>query len=287
MDRLRIKVHGHEVMTYSFGTGEKVLMLVHGGPGCPSNYLRDSHAHLVDQGFRIVTWDQLGCGESDKPTDRHLWQIPRFVEEMECVRKTLKLGKIHLLGQSWGGVLSLEYCLTYPQFVQSFIAANTAFNLPLMQRGFERLKLALGIETVTMMARREAEESTLHPEYQSVATILMHRHLCRAEIWPEAFKYSMKNIGESVFTSLFGKHFFNCTGSMRDYNRTNELHKLKMPCLILHGEYDEIIPELATMAKDHIPQSKLVIFRNCSHTPFFEDPHSYFKEITHFLKVQK
>jgi proline iminopeptidase len=75
-------------------------LVLHGGPGVPCSYVRDAHLRYAKEGFRVVSWDQLGCGESDQPDDRSLWQIPRFVEEVETVRTTLGLGKVYLLGNS-------------------------------------------------------------------------------------------------------------------------------------------------------------------------------------------
>ena len=111
MRRKRIAVDGYKVPTYTEGSGNHVLLVVHGGPGVPCSYVRDAHLRYAKQGFRVVSWDQLGCGESDRPDDPSLWQIPRFVEELETVRTTLGLGKIYLLGNSWGGMLATEYCL--------------------------------------------------------------------------------------------------------------------------------------------------------------------------------
>lgn len=279
-----IDVDGYKVMIYTAGEGDNTLLLLHGGPGVPCNYLRDSHHLYADKGYKVVTWDQLGCGESDKPDDDSLWTIERFVEEVETVRQALNLTNIHLLGQSWGGVLGLEYCFRYQKHIQTFIAANTSFCLPLMQRGFERIKLALGQDTVRMMAKREAQKTTDHPEYQAAASLLLHRHICRAEKWSESLQYSLNNIATNVLSKVFGNHLFNCTGSIRHYDKIHELHKIKVPTLILHGEWDYIIPECATLAHDHLSNSEFVLLNDCSHEPFDEDPDQYHAALLNFLK---
>ena len=99
----KVKIGKHKVVTYSYGDGKEILFLLNGGPGLPCNYLRDPLLRMVDAGYRVVTYDQLGTGESDKPKDTSLWTIGRYVEEVETVRQALGLGKIHLLGHSWGG----------------------------------------------------------------------------------------------------------------------------------------------------------------------------------------
>ena len=280
----KISIGNHKIMTYSAGFADNTLLLLHGGPSSRSNYLRESHQVFTQHGFRVVTWDQLGCGESDRPTDnKSLWQISRFVEEVETVRSSLDLGKVHLFGHSWGGILGLEYCINYPQNIKTFIPANTAFDLPRMQRGFERKKLALGEETYTMMARREADGTMKHPEYQAALTLLLRRHLCRAEVWTEALEYELHPDEKHARHEMFGPYPFNCTGNIRDYNRMDQLESIAVPTLIIHSEHDYIVPDLASMARDRLPNAELAMFKNCSHLPFYEEPEIYQKTLLAFL----
>lgn len=280
--RRAIAVDEHRVMTFTAGAGPRTVLLVHGGPGCPSRYLRDSHEALADRGLRLVTWDQLGCGESDHPADPSLWTLDRFVAEMETVRATLGLDEIDLLGQSWGGVLGLEYLLRHPGRVRTFVAADTAFDLAGMQRGFDRKKQALGDETITMMARHEAEGTTDHPEYQAAVTLLMYRHVCRLHPWPESLSWCMQNLGEDVFAQMFGPYFFQCTGTLRDWDRMDALEAVENPVLLVHGEHDYIVPELAARARDRLPNATLAFFPECSHMPFFEAPEQYLDALCAF-----
>lgn len=282
--RRRVAVNGHQVMTYSAGSGPRTLMLVHGGPGCPSRYLRDSHAALLQPGLRLVTWDQLGCGESDRPNDSTLWTVERFLAELDTVQAALELPVVDLLGQSWGGMLGLEYLLQHPERVRTFIAADTAFDLPRTQRGFEQRRRALGSETVVMMTRHEAEGTTDHPAYQAAVTLLMHRHLCRTHPWPEALHWCLQNLGSEVFAHMFGPYFFQCSGSLRHWDRMDDLSRVKVPVLLVHGEHDYVAPELAAMARDRLPNARLAFFPGGSHMPFFEDPVRYQEVVQQFLR---
>jgi proline iminopeptidase len=284
--RKEVIYRGHKIMTYSYGQGDETLLLVSGGPGCPCNFLRDTHGLYADQGFHVVTWDQLGCGESDVVDDPSFWEIDRFVDEVEHVRKSLNLRNIHLLGQSWGGVLGLEYLLKFPDLVKTFIITSGSFNLPLMQRGFERHKAALGPETVRMMAMREGNRTTDHPEYQAAYTLLVYRHLCRLPEWPECFLASL-NISKKMCSKMFGNALLNCTGLLRNYDRIGDLWSVKQPCLLLHGEYDYIVAECATQACDHLPNAELHILKNCSHHTFLEDPQTYHQLLSAFLSKNK
>ncbi len=106
--RYNVQVDGHNLVVYSFGEGDEVLLCLNGGPGLPCDYLRDAHGWLKEHNLRVVAFDQLGTGASARPTDVSLWEIRRYVEEVETVRQALGLGRVHLLGHSWGGWLGIE-----------------------------------------------------------------------------------------------------------------------------------------------------------------------------------
>ena len=129
------------------------IFLLNGGPGLPCNYLRDPHIKLIKKGFRIFTYDQLGCGKSSKPTNSTLWDINRYVEEVEYVRKEFNLGKIILLGHSWGGWLGIEYAIKYQNNIEKLILENTCGDMPHMISELERLRGNLGSETLKMMMK--------------------------------------------------------------------------------------------------------------------------------------
>ena len=183
-ETIEVAIDGYKTVAYSFGAGDEVLLCLNGGPGLPCDYLREPHAPLADHGYRVVAYDQLGCGRSDKPKDPSLWTIARYVEEVETLRQALGLGRVHLLGQSWGGWLSIEYALTYHDNLKTLILANTCGDMPHLTRELDIHRAALGAETVAMMQRHEAEGSLDHPEYAAAITLLNYRHVCRLAEWP-------------------------------------------------------------------------------------------------------
>jgi len=280
----RVRVPGGEVVTYSLGEGDRTVVVISGGPGCACDYMRESHKHYIKEGFRVVAWDQLGSGQSDRPADRSLWAIPRFVEELETVRATLNLGKIDVIGNSWGGVLGLEYALAYPQQLNRFVMCNIAVNAALMNQGFKQCKLALGHETAKMIALREAEGTTSHPEYQAAVTLLNYRHLCRIDTWPEPLVVSLKDVGPASAT-MFGPYLYHCTGTLATWDRTADLHRVKVPVLLISGEHDYVLPEYVAISLQHLPDARMKIFRNCSHMPMWEAPNAYHETVLDFLKT--
>ena len=265
------------------GKGEHVLFLLNGGPGLPCDYLRDPHIHLVEEGYRIVAFDQLGCGNSDRPEDVSLWNITRYVEEVETVRKELGIVNFHLLGQSWGGWLSIEYALTYPDEIRSLILANTCGDLQHLTTELNRMREALGSETVAMMLHHEAMGTIDHPEYQAAITILNYRHVCRLKEWPSSLLASVDDWNMGPYGTMQGPNEFLYIGNLKDWNRISDMDSLEMPTLIITGTHDEIGPACASRMNNVLPNSEVVVFHNSSHVPFYEEPDLYFKELQIFL----
>ena len=278
-----IKVDGYNVVSYSYGKGEKILLLLNGGPGLPCDYLRDPHIHLVEEGYRIVAFDQLGCGNSDRPEDDSLWNITRYVEEVETVRKELGIVNFHLLGQSWGGWLSIEYALTYPDEIRSLILANTCGDLQHLTTELNRMREALGSETVAMMLHHEAMGTIDHPEYQAAITILNYRHVCRLKEWPSSLLASVDDWNMGPYGTMQGPNEVLYIGNLKDWNRISDMDSLEKPTLIITGTHDEIGPACASRMNNVLPNSEVAVFHNSSHVPFYEEPDLYFKELKFFL----
>lgn len=278
-----VSVDGYNVMTYSFGTGNDVVFCLNGGPGLPCDYLRDSHSCLSLEGYRVVAFDQLGTGASDRPDNPALWTIERYVAETETVRQALGLGKVHMVGQSWGGWLAIEYALTHPAALKTLILENTVADIPHLVSELNRLRGALGPETVAMMQRHEARGTLSHPAYQAAVTLLNYRHVCRLDEWPEPVKRSLNDWNMGPYVAMQGPNEFLYTGNMKNWNRVPDLHKIKVPVLITTGQHDELTPACALRMKQELNQAELHVFPNSSHMPFFEEPAAFFPVLLDFL----
>jgi len=282
-ERIEIEVDGHKVVAYSYGAGDNVVFLLNGGPGLPCDYLRDAHIFLREHGYRVVAFDQLGCGASSRPTDPALWSITRYVEETETVRRALGLGKVHLLGHSWGGWLAIEYALTYPEALATLILEDTASDLPHLMSEMHRLRSALGPQTVEMLLAHEADGSYDHPEYQAAITLLNYRHVCRLMEWPAPIMASLSDWNMAPYMAMQGPNEFLYIGNLKDWNRTADLAKITCPSLITVGRHDEITPACALRMKQNLRGSELVVFPNSSHMPFYEEPAAYDAALLGFL----
>jgi len=282
-ERYEVEVDGFKVVAYSFGTGDEVVFCLNGGPGLPCDYLREAHSCLIDEGYRIVAFDQLGTGASDRPADAGLWTIGRYVEETETVRKALNLGKVHMLGHSWGGWLAIDYALTYPENLKTLILEDTVADMPYLVQELERLRAALGSETVAMMQKHEAQGTIDHPEYLAAITILNYRHVCRLSVWPAPVKRSLDDWNMGPYGTMQGPNEFLYTGNLKDWNRVPDLPKIAVPVLITCGEHDELTPACALRMKLGLPDAELKVFANASHMPFYENPQAYYPAVLDFL----
>ena len=282
-ETIRLTIDGHNVLAYSFGSGSEVLFCMSGGPGAPCDYVRDSHSHLADHGYRVVIHDQLGTGASDRPKDKSLWRVERFVAEVETVRTALGLGNVHLLGQSWGGMLALEYALAHPEGVKTLISVNGLADTPLTLLHMERLRSPLGSETVTMMARHEADGTTEHPEYKAAVTLLEYRHLCRLATWPAPLQRSHAGINMDIYGSMWGPNEMTCIGTLRHWSVVDRLSRITQPALVISGLYDEVAPPVAAQIQRGLANAEIKVFPNSSHTPFFEESEAYFAVLRDFL----
>ena len=277
---------GHRIATYRAEAArpDRVLVLLNGGPGLPCDYLLTPHLALVEHGWSLFSYDQLGCGNSDKPEDDSLWTLDRYVAELEEIAALSGLESFHLLGHSWGTWLGTEYALRNQSRIEKYVFADGDCDTPHLVAQLQRLRSALGFETVEMMKRHEAEGTIEHPEYQAAITLLNYRHVCRLQQWPEPLTRSLDQWNMGPYTAIQGPNEFTYTGNIRDWTLVPKLPELGMPCLVLCGEHDELPVACSARIHDALPDSRLKVFAGCSHMPFYEDPPAYFAAVRGFLE---
>jgi proline iminopeptidase len=277
-----IDVGDGRVWYESAGEGQHTLLLLHGGPGGNSEDLAQ-FLDLADRGFRVVRYDQLGSWRSDKPDDLALWRVPRFVAEVERVRQALDLGQMHLLGQSWGSFLALEYALHHQRHLRSLILASGAASTRECVAGMNSWRRELPVETQETMARFEASGEYEHPDYLVAMETLYRRNFCRVWPYPEPVNIAMQHMAMPVYTTMWGPNEFTCTGNLIEWDRTDRLGEISVPTLITVGEYDEVHPSCAETMHRGIRGSELVVFPDCGHLVHLETPEQYRAVLLNFL----
>jgi proline iminopeptidase len=283
---------GYRVAYRTFGTGSRSLLGLHGGPGASSHYL-DRLSEVVGGDLKLVLYDQLGGGDSDRPEDPSLWQIPRFIREVETVRKALDLGVVTLYGQSWGGMLALAYTLEYPGNVNALVLSNTYASGKHYLLDISEHRMALGADLHALMLRREFEDDPTAPDYQDAVLELNSRHLRRSSPYdPARSRREFEEVAAEYLTdlgpayALWGPHEFRGTGPQAHFDISDRLREIRVPALILCGWYDELSPRRCSRPlADGIPDNEYVIFGNSSHLTILEkEADLYLAVIRDFLE---
>ena len=281
-----IEIDGdYKVWTKKVGLGKIKMLTLHGGPGCTHEYFECFEDFLPQEGVEFIYYDQLGSAYSDKPADKSLWRMERFVEEVESVRKGLGLENFYLYGQSWGGMLGIEYALKYGQHLKGLIISNMTASIPAYLKYVNELRAQFPVEIQKMMADYEAKEQWDAPEYQKFVTEqLYNKHICRIVPWPEPVTRMFNHLATPVYNTMQGNNEFVVTGTFKDWDRWADLHKITMPTQLIVGRYDSMRVEDIQKMKTSIPHSRIGICENGSHLSMWDDQDAYFKILIDYLK---
>lgn len=282
-----VTVQGIRLFYKTFGESTKgTVLCLHGGPGTTHDYMLPL-ADLSKFGYRVVFLDEFGCGNSELPKNPALLNIEYGVEEVEGVRKALNLGKIHLIGSSYGGLLTIAYALKYQKNLKSMVTIGGLANVPLTVAEMDRMKSELPPDVVEVLKKYEAVGDYENPEYLKAVEVFYRKHLCRLPEWPKELVYSLEHISKPVYHTMNGPNEFTITGNMRYWDVTNQLHTIRIPTLVTGGRYDEVSPKVARSIHKGIKKSKLVTFANSSHLPMWEEREKFITVVQKFLKSVK
>jgi proline iminopeptidase len=289
----RIEVErGYQIAYRIYGTGARTLLGLHGGPGMSSRYLTRL-SEVVGGDRKLVLYDQLGGGDSDRPDDASLWQIPRFVEEVETVRTALDLGVVTLFGQSWGGMLALAYTLEHPGNVNALVLSNTYASGKHYLLDVSEHRMALGAATHALMLRREFEDNLDAADYKDAVLELNSRHFRRSSPYdPATSRREFEEIAAPYLAdigpayALWGPHEFRGTGPQAYFDISDRLHEIHVPALVLCGWYDELSAKRCSRPlADGIADNEFVVFGNSSHLTILEkEADVYLAVIRDFLE---
>ncbi len=281
-----ISFRGHQVWYRIVGEGEESgklpLLVLHGGPGAPHDYLEPLE-EMAATGRRVIFYDQLGCGNSDRPSDPAMWSVDLFLEELGIIRQELGLDNIHILGQSWGGMLGMEYALTDPEGVASLTVANSPASMIHWVSEANRLRADLPIEVQQILLKHEEAGTTDDPEYEEAMQAFYLRHVCRLDPWPDYVNRAFEKLGDEVYNTMNGPSEFHVIGKLKNWDITDRLGQIHIPTLIISGRYDEATPEIAEEVHLGIPNSEWVLFEHSSHMPHAEEPERYRQVLGDFL----
>jgi proline iminopeptidase len=279
------------VWTKRVGNNPRIkLLLLHGGPGATHEYFEAFDGYLPAAGIEYYYYDQLGSAYSDQPDAPQLWNVPRFVDEVEQVRQALKLDKndFYLLGQSWGGILAIEYALKYQQHLKGLVISNmmsssAAYNA----YAKDVLMPAMDPAALAEVKRLEAAGDTENPRYMEILVPQFYaQHILRMppDQWPDPVNRAFKHINTKVYVPLQGPSELGMTGTLENWDRTADLPKITVPTLVIGARYDTMDPaHMEKMAK-LLPNGRYLYCPNGSHMAIYDDQKVYMDGLIRFLK---
>ncbi len=283
-----IQVDGkYYVWTKKVGDGKIKVLLLHGGPGFTHDYFECFEDFLPKVGIEFYYYDQLGVGNSDVPTDTSLWNIPRYVEEVEQVRKGLGLENFYLLGHSWGSMLAMEYLEKYQSHVKAAVLSNmTAGIKSYVSYSNKQKNEFLTKEELATFDSLDKHKLYDSPEYQNLLMNKLYtRNVCRmpVENWPEPLMRAFKKANHSIYIHMQGVDEFHVTGNFKDWEMWDRLTNIKVPTLVLGGIHDEMNPEDMKREGQLIPNSRTYLCPNGGHLSMYDDQQNYFTNLIAFL----
>jgi proline iminopeptidase len=276
----------YKVWTKRIGSGPVKVLLLHGGPGYPHDYLEAMESFLPQAGIEMYYYDQLGVGNSDIPDDPALWTLPRYLNEVEEVRQGLGLDHFVLYGHSWGGMLAIEYALNYQQHLRGVVISNVTPGIQSYIKRISALKSQLlSPESLARFNALEAAKDYDNPDYtRIVMEDLYPQMLCRLKPWPESLNRAFRLGNEKIYNQMQGKSEFEVTGNLKDWERWDRLHEIKVKALTIGANHDEMDPDDIRKMATMMPNAEAAICPNGSHLALWDDQAIYFRHLLAFLK---
>jgi proline iminopeptidase len=282
----------HRVWVKRIGNnpGLRVLLL-HGGPGSTHEYLEACDSYLPAAGVEYYYYDQLGSGFSDQPADSSLWELDRFVDEVEQVRQALALdaGNFVLYGQSWGGILAMEYALRYQQHLRGLVISNMMSSVPAYNTYAEQVLMPeMDQPALAEIKALEAAGDIENPRYLE---LLVEQHYVHHVLrmppadWPDSVQRGFAHINQQIYVSMQGPSELgiSATAKLAHWDRSADLAAIKVPTLVIGARYDTMDPAHMEAMAGRLPAGQYLYCPEGSHLAMYDDQQTYFDGLTAFL----
>jgi len=277
------------VWTKRFGNNPRIkVLLLHGGPAAGHEYMECFESFFPQEGFEFYEYDQLGSSYSDQPKDSSLWTIDHFVEEVEQVRKALGMNKdnFYILGNSWGGMLAMEYALKYQDNLKGLIISNMMASCPDYGKYADNvLAKQMDPKVLDTIRQIEAKGDFNNPKYfELLLPNFYKQHLCRLDVWPDAVNRSFKHTNNEIYTMMQGPSEFGIAGRLRNWDRKADLPKIKVPTLTIGAKFDTMDPEHMKWMSTQVQKGRYLYCPNGSHLSMWDDQKVYMDGVIRFIQ---
>ena len=267
------------------------VLLLHGGPGMTHEYLEACDSYLPAAGVEYYYYDQLGCGLSDQPEEPALWDLDRYVDEVEQVRIALGLdaGNFVLYGQSWGGILAMEYALHHQQHLRALVISSMMSSVPAYNAYAEQVLMpAMDQAALAEIKSLEAAGEFENPRYMELLTEQHYiHHVLRMpeESWPDPVQRSFTHVNPAIYVSMQGPSELGISAdaSLAQWDRSEELATIQVPTLVIGAEHDTMDPAHMRMMAERLPAGRYLHCPDGSHLSMYDDQETYFAGLVEFL----
>ena len=286
---IKTPVGDFKVWTKRFGNNPKIkILLLHGGPAMTHEYMECFETFFQRQGFEFYEYDQLGSYYSDQPKDSSLWTVDRFVEEVEQVRQAIGAdsSNFYLLGNSWGGILAMEYALKYQKNLKSLLVANMVASAPEYAKYAEEvLAKQMKPEVLAEVKELEAKKDFANPRYMELLMPNFYKeHLCRLNDFPDAFNRSMKHANGEIYTMMQGPSEFGISGRLANWDIKNRLKEITVPTLMVGAKHDTMDPKAMEEQSKMVKKGQFLYCPNGSHLSMWDDQKVFMTGVIKFIK---
>lgn len=266
------------------------VLLLHGGPAATHEYLEAFDSYFPAAGIEYYYYDQLGSYYSDQPDDPDLWELPRFVEEVEQVRVALGLGpeNFYLYGHSWGGMLAIEYALNYQQHLKGLIISNMMASIPAYNEYAETVLMpAMDQDVLAEIKAFEAAGDYGNPRYTEL--LFQHHyveHILRMPLdeWPDPVNRAFKHLNPDIYVPMQGPSELGASGKLVNWDRTGDLAKISVPTLVIGAQHDTMDPEHMRWMAGAVQNGRYLHCPNGSHLAQYDDQRIYMEGVISFLR---
>ena len=265
------------------------VLLLHGGPGATHEYFEIFDDYLPAAGIEYYYYDQLGSGHSDQPSDPSLWQLDRFVDEVEQVRQALGLDRHNLVlyGQSWGGILAMEYALNHQQHLKALVISNMMSSCPAYNAyAHDVLMPAMDQGALAEIQGFEERGETTDPRYMTLLEEHHYaHHVLRRPIdqWPEPVVRAFEHINPEIYVPMQGPSELGMSGSLSKWDRFDDLPRITVPTLVIAGRHDTMDPAHMRAMATQLPNGRYLECPDGSHLAMYDDTEIYMRGLIDFL----
>ena len=277
------------VWTKRFGNNPKIkILLLHGGPAMTHEYMECFETFFQREGFEFYEYDQLGSYYSDQPNDTTLWKTERFVEEVEQIRQAIGADQsnFYIVGNSWGGILGMEYALKYQKNMKALLVSNMVASAPEYGKyAQEVLAKQMNPKILAEIRAIEAKKDFANPRYMELLIPnFYHEHICRLTNWPDALNRSFKHVNNAIYTQMQGPSEFGISGLLANWDIKNRLKEISIPTLMIGAKYDTMDPKAMEEQSKMVQHGEYLYCPNGSHLAMWDDQKTYMNGVISFIK---